>query len=364
MQQRRRTPPRPPQRRPEEPLPEEIQKLLKQRSVEAASRLQEIAQGKDPALARAARRALLALKQGGIEPPVRQTTPALGAPRLSGSVRARMSSVGEAGSRMLIFVREDLYGGSPTSVHFLINEERGVLDVFGAKMPLRELEEKISKLRDAEDSLLVEVPVDYARQLLQEAAKRNAETRTLLPEGYGRWVSLVGPAERVYDRPLVYDYLDADQVRTDPSIPHDPDRLFELPVLRAWFLDAEETLPWVEKFIDSQQTRLILDKLMLARRGDKVIEEATDALLATPRLGLYKRRLEESALIFHLAGQSDAAKQALYHAVTLNNGQQPHQCPFAVALTRRTIGALIAVMAKEMEQEQRAQEEGSRVERI
>jgi len=363
MRQKSRSRPHRTEARPAEAVPPEVAELLTQRSVEAAERLQEIAEGSDRTVAKAARRALYTLKLAGIEPPEREVTATLSViPAPTVAHRALMSNVGGTGSRMLLFLRDDPYGGSPLLLSFLVNDEQGLVDLAGRKMPRRELDEFLEEWRAREGSLLIEVPVDYARHALQTAVRQNVRSREPIPEGYSEWFQYVGPPENDYPRPLIYDYLDAETVRKDLSISHDPDHLFEYPLFQGWFLDIEEIGPWADRFAESQQSRLILDRIHLARRGDQVLEEAADALLGGSGVASYRRRLEENALVLHLAGKTEAAREALYHALTLEGDRPPHTYPFALALVRRSVNVLLAMEAKE--EEKRERESPGLIERI
>lgn len=354
MRQRSHPKPRRGESRTAEAAPPEVAALLEQGSMEAAVRLREIAEGEDRAAGKAARRALYVLKQAGIEPPARGMAVAspLVAP-VSLAQRALMTNVGGTGSRMLFFLRDDPYGGSPFVISFLVNDEQGVVDLFGRKMPRRELDEFLDHWRSKEGNVLADVPVDYARHALQAAVQRNTQARHPIPEGYSEWARYVGSPERDYPRSLVYDYLDAETVRTDLSISHDPNRLLESPFFQGWLLDMEDVGPWADRFAESQKSRLILDKLQLTRRGDRVIEEAADALLGGGGVANYRQRLEESALVLHLAEPTEAAKEALYQALTLEGDRPPHTYPFALALVRRSIGVLLAMEAEKEEERER-----------
>jgi hypothetical protein len=345
-------------------LPAEVAALKAQGDTEAAARLRDLAASEDRALAKAARRALYTLKQAGIEPPPTSAMPAPppAAPRPNIARQAFATSVDGSGAQMLIFLQDDPYGGSPWMAQFVVHYGQGLKGVGGRKMPRREVEELLDQMREKEDDLVVEIPVDYARHLLQEAVARNIETRRPLPDRYTEVAPRAGTPERDYPRPLIYDHLDVEAVRRDLSIFHEPERLFEQRFFQGWFLDLDTARPWADRFVESQHTRLHLEPYQLSQRADRVVEQAADELLADQGLPDWRRRLEENALVLHLSGRTDEAKQALCQALTLTKNLPPHTVSFARALTRRTIEAILALQEEKEDDEE--DEEPGLIERI
>jgi len=107
--------------------------------------------------------------------------------------------------------------------------------------------------------------------------------------------------------------------------------------------------PWMDKYVEAFNSNLALDKSQLKQRADKVIDEAADALLADGGASTYRRLLEETALVLHVSGDDETARQALFHAMSLDDAQAPHSNAFLRALTARTIFVLIALYARDQD---------------
>lgn len=340
----------------ESPL-QEVERLTAERGEQAAVRLAEIAASPDKAVSKAARRGLFLLKQAGIEPPaVPAASPpssAPPAPRLAN--QAYVTNPDNSGNQMLLFVQEDPWGGSPWLLTFLTSYVAGLKDLGASKLSRREIAESLDDLRSRPGRLVVEVPVDYARWLLQQAVEINRKESLPIPQGYTEDLKRVGLPEKTYEHPLVYDFLDADQVRADQSFSHDPEKLFDHDPFKIWLINLQVIAPWVRKYAEAFETSLALDEAQLKQRGDKVIDEAADALLAESGAGVYRRLLEEAALALHLGGDETTARQALFHALSLAEGGPPHENPFLRTLTARSIFILIALMAEEEEARARAE---------
>ncbi len=343
---------------------DEVAALLAQGDVAAAERLRELSNSPHRPVAKEARRALFRLKQAGVEPPAAQpAAPARIEPGAVTAHRAYMTNVGGNGRRLLLFVRNDPHGGSPFLITALVGDEEGLVDIAGGKKPRREVEERIEQLRRRENHVTAEVPVDYARHVLQEAVRQSGELRRPLPQGYSRWTAYIGESETTYDSPLVFDYIDVEQLKNDLSISRKPEDLFQKKPFEGWILDPQEVEPWEVNFFETQQTRLALDQAQLAQRGDRVIDEATDALMAGGKVALWRGRLTETALVLALADRMEDAKQALYQTLSMQDDLIPHDVPFARALVHRAIFVVIALKARE-EEEQEEQASSGLIERV
>ena len=120
---------------------------------------------------------------------------------------------------------------------YAVGADRGVL-------ARREIEERLNVLR-AEDRFAVpETPLDYARFVIRQASDVSASQRGRIPEGFTLWASRIGPPEREYPTPPVYEVISRDEVLADLSISRDPAKLLEQPPFRGWLIDFEQLLPW------------------------------------------------------------------------------------------------------------------------
>jgi len=337
----------------EDPLAE-VERLSVVHEVASAARLAELAASSDKAVSKAARRGLYRLRQAGIEPPSAPTPVPAAVPAQQLASKAYVTNPDGNGSQMLLFIQDVALGGSPWLLTFLINYGTGLKDLGASRLSRREINESLEGMRARPGRIVVEAPVDYARWLLQQAVAINRRESLPIPQGYAEDLKRVGLPEREYEQPLIYERLDAEQVREDPSVSHDPDKLFESDLLKPWLINLRVIAPWVEKYAEAFNTQLALDEAQLKQRGDKVIDEAADALLAENGAAVYRRLLEEAALTLSINGGDALAKQALYHALSLTDGQSPHENPFLRALTARSIFVLIALYARDQEELERA----------
>ncbi|HXG25154.1 MAG TPA: hypothetical protein VNJ09_11405 [Chthonomonadales bacterium] len=319
-------------------MPSEVAALVEQADEAAAIQLAELAEGPDKAVAKAARRGLYMLKLAGIMPPPLpvQSQPFEQAPAIK--QHAEMTTMDGGGNRMLLFLRDDPYGGSPKVATFLLHTRRGIKDAGISKIPRRKLDEFIQKLNESGHTTHAVIPLDYARHVLKKAA----EITRLLPDGATQVIQEVGPPDAEYPRPLIYEYLNPDLLKEDFSFSREPQRMFESLFFKTWLLEPDVVVPWAEKLRESQETRLVLNESQLMQRAERIIDDATDAVFDKSTREDYRYRLEETALVLYLADRKEEAKEALYHALSLRDGIPPHAIPFARHITRRTLMAIIA----------------------
>lgn len=338
-------------------LPPEVAALVAQGDEQAVGKLAALAAGPDRATAKAARRGLYLLKQAGVAVPTEAAAVPNAAARSTAAQQGFLSNPDGNGGQMLVFVQEDPHGGSPWLITFLVNFSLGLRDLGGNKMSRREIAQSFEEMRAKPNRYLVEVPVDYARQRLQEAVAHNREDSRPIPQGYAALLERVGLPERTWERSLVYDYMDADAVRADQSYSRDPDKLFEDDLFRGWLINLQSVAPWLERLYEAYQSPLALDENQKRQRDERIIDEAADDLLADGGAAIYRKLLEETALVLHLAGREELARQALFHALSMEDDKSPHEVPFLRALASRSIYVLAAIYAREEEQREQREKE-------
>lgn len=328
-------------------LPQEMSALLEQGDAAAADRLQEIGAGAG-AEAKAARRALYLLKQRGIEPsappPSAQTEPAAPAP--TAEIKGFLTNVSGSASQMAFFEEVGPYGGSPTFHFFLTNFTTGLEDITTRRIPRREVAEVLDRLKRGEGGVVVEAPADYVRHLVRQAADRIQAEGGRLPQGYAEAMRRVGQAEQTYDRSLVYDSISPETLAEDLSFSREPESFFQAVMFRSWFLGMEAVAQWEERYFDAVQSKFAVDQAQREALGDKVIEEAADALLDAKALRALRRALEEQATVMQLAGKTPEAKQALFHALSIDPEQPAHTNPFVTFYVKRSIFVVMAYKAE------------------
>lgn len=332
-----------------------IQTLLTEATPDAAVALRDIADATtDKETRKAARRALYRLSQSGIVPPetAARTATAATLTRDVEPMRAFASAFDGAGNRMLALVLPDPDGGSPIFFQVLINDEAGAKDFLDTRVPRRDLEELIAgfERRFGPEMALAEIEADYGKGLLAQAREINRRLGIPTPRGFLAWLPRVGDPEREYTEPPVWQRISREEVRADQSYPRDPTALFDLPWFSPWFLLVEEVFPWVQAWEQAEQSLVVLSDAVKEERRQKVVTEAVQARMTPEMRALYTDRLEGSADILQRRSEEQAARQALYHALSLADNGPVEQVPFARALVERTLEAAVAMLKERQQQ--------------
>lgn len=332
----------------------DIDDLFKQATPQSAAQLRDIAEtAPDKELRKAAKRALYLLSQKHILPLPRETHSevSVSTPEQPDPLRAFASAYDGAGNRLLIFLVPQPDGGSPLLTNILINDEVGVRDYGGKRVPRREVATQLAAMEQGMERglAIAEVDPDYGRFLLAEARSIHQQQGTMTPKGFLELLPLVGPPRQEYEQPAIYDAFTPEEILGDQSFPHSPEKLFEATWLEPWFLDVDDVTPWLYRYMQAMESPIELPESAKAERKEKSLTEATEALL-TPRVrGLYIRRLEETADVLRRRNETETARMALYHAQQLAEDRPVSEVPFARVLVERSWGAAFYMLQEEAE---------------
>jgi hypothetical protein len=259
-----------------------------------------------------------------------------------------LTNVSGNASQMAFFEEHDPYGGAPMFHFFLTNFANGLEEVTSRRIPRREFPGVMERLKRGEGGLVVSAPADYVRRLVWQAADLLVEQGGRLPQGYTEAMRRIGPADPAHDRPLIYGSVDPQSLEGDLSFSREPEQFFQSPWFRSWFLAMRAVVDWEEKYFAAIQSRFAVDQAQRETLGDKVLEEAADDLLDGAALKALRTSLEEQASVLHLAGLEAEAKQALFHALSIDPDKPARTNPFVLFYIKRSI---FVVMAYKAEQE-------------
>ena len=316
------------------------------RSQAAANALDEIARSApDRTVQKAARRSLYRLASQGIQPDAQApAAPATIVSREATLYRAVASAYDGTGTRTIWFAAERPLG-SIYAVYLVVNDLNGLVEMNVRDTTRKRFAEDESGMRGRDPMAWVELPLDYARQLVQEAADTAQQNGRLIPEGYARWASLIADPDEPFKEALIYKQISGFEVRVHPTLESETPQLFEQAEVEPWFFRPEVMAKWVRQLTEPMSARALLMAETDQQRAERVLRDAAKELF-TPRVrhGL-KRRLEETAYVFAQSDRLVDARRAVAAAVTIEEERplQPPQ-PFLRALLERSFR--IAVMVE------------------
>ncbi len=287
---------------------------------------------------KAARRSLYRLASQGIKPEkVAETTTATVGSRAATIYRVIASAYDGSGSRAIWFGAERPLGGIYL-IAVMLNDLEGLVDVTVRDTTRKRFAELEESRRAQDPTAWVELPHDYAKQLVQEAASVSREAHRPIPPAFVMWSDVIDNPDEPFGQALIYREISAIEVRLHPTLVDESPRLFEQPEIEPWFDPPSATRRWVRQLTESTATRLILTPESPQDRQERIIREAAKELYPPKVLKGLRRRLEETAYIFQRTGREVEARRAVAAAVTIEDLRplQPLH-PFIRALAVRSL---------------------------
>lgn len=317
------------------------------RNETAATSLRRVSDAtSDRHVRKAARRELHKLATLGITARAAGAAPRLARGAPSPAYMTLASPIDGLGNRAIWFGFRS--GPDLQLLSLLVNDGMGIKDTFFQELALSRFERQVRDLTQDQEMPWIELPVDYCRQLVEEAHAINAVSRTPLPMEYMAWRERIGPPERRYEQPLIYDVINAAEIRWDPRYLDSSDHLFNLEMFRIWVLDREEMAEYAREIMVGQQSGLLLAGRDPEASRRLVEDRAIQKLFDSRRRPLYRRRLEEMAYLLWKLDRTLQARQALAAAMAL---EPPDRSlldhPFVRALVRLSLDVLVVEAREE-----------------
>jgi predicted RNA-binding Zn ribbon-like protein len=253
------------------------------------------------------------------------------------------------GSRSMWFGAERPLGGIYL-VAVVLNDVDGLVDCAGRDTTRKRFAEQEATMREKDITAWVELPNDYARQLVLEGVDLAQASGQLLPPGYAMWADLIGNPAEPFSQALVYAEISAFETRMHPTLEGETPRLFTQPEVESWFFRPEEVQKWLHQLAEPPGSRLLVTPESEQDRVERVMREAVKELLPPARRAGLKRRLEETAYIFLRTDRMADARRAVQAAATIEEERPlrpPH--PFLRALMERSLRIALEVERSDFE---------------
>jgi len=319
------------------------------RSESAAALLRNIDRPDAPkAVVKAARRALHRLRSQGVAaeevaPPAPAEVGLIGGRRILAAMMTPVDSKG--GQFFALYVSAPLSG--PEFVQIIANDVDGIKETGIAPIRRRELAQHLEEMREA-GMVLIDAPAEYVLFRVRQFEAINQARGTPLPFKYHLCRELFHMPGPEYERPLIYEEIDAEAVRSDPSLPGRVAELFETRKFEGWFLPLEEIKPFALRVIEAGESPLVLSDAAKEERLERVLREAADELFNPELRAKYKRRLEENAYVLLRSDRAELAGVALACAMELApDGPPSHRILFVQEIVKRSIALFVAQEERE-----------------
>jgi len=315
------------------------------REAAAADALDQLARSSpDRVVQKAARRFLHRLSSQGVRPSPAAPRAVAGVGGRSATLyRAIASSFDGTGTRSLWLAAERPLGGI-YMIATAIDDVGGLTDCVGRDTTRKRFAEQEQTMRDKDPMAWVELPLDYARQLIGEAVETSRSAGSGVPSGYVVWAEMIGAPSEPFREALIYAEISAFEARMHPTLEAEGPRLFEQPEIEPWFFPPEQVRKWVQQLTESATSRLILTPESEGERQQRLVKEAMGELLPPRERRGLRRRLEETAYIFQRTDRQTDARRAVAAAATIEEVRPLRPAhPFLRALVERSFRIALEV---------------------
>jgi len=332
------------------PLPAVVEALSIMATPAAATLLTQIAAKTGvKEVQKAARRALYRLKTMGVETdsglPQEPRKSVLEVPRLP-VVVALASQIDFDGNRALYLARRRPFSGL-IFVSLIVSDQRGVLDCNAFPVTKKDLSRIVTDIQ-ADDRLThVELPADYAQQLVEEAYQRNLSSGTPVPQEFQALRDLIGMPEAPWEQGPIYHVISPEEIRGQPTWLALSGHLLEVKEFQGWHLPPEVLQKYREEVKHTAESPIIVSQATQQERIEAVQKRSLREIFPPDVCARYRSRLDEMAYLLWQTKRLDEAKRALAAAVALQGEEvDAAEHPFLRALFTRSVE-----MAEALEQQ-------------
>ncbi len=339
-----------------------IDLISEEESEEAVAALRGIAErgsGGDKETIKRARRALYRLRERGMVLAVEEERADISVAADELGEQAYSTAIDTFGGRLLVLAVPSLV--DILVCHGGVDDSGGLLDFTAAEMSRGQFRKHLKGLREEIEasgggdrtSTLYQIDPDRCRWLLEEAYILSLEVGALIPEQYKALRYRLRPPDG-YDPAAALGrsmQVGEDDVR---SVSSRVEEIFSVPEVGIWMVDRETLLPFVNRFLELADSKLVLDEQQRRQRLDDALAEFTSEYFDGGRLARMSRRLQETAYLLSLGGEREGRAGRMDEAVRLaalaaditgSSFLKPH--PFLVAFMTRSVLGIIHALRKE-----------------
>jgi hypothetical protein len=228
-------------------------------------------------------------------------------------------------------------------IHGVVSDREGIIDFSQEEMKRKEFRTFFKEVKEKNPFPIVEIEPSYVACLFAQAYQLNLEKKGASPQGYLQAKSEIERIKRDYAKPLIYSYLQADEIAGDDRLLRKGGDLLKADVFSSWRIEEEDIRSYVDDVREAEESKIVLNPGQKEVRFQAIFEKALTELFSGERRFLYQRRLEEMAYVLFKLGKEEAAKISLAVAMDLEKPLNPIQpSPFLFQLVTKSILSLLA----------------------
>jgi hypothetical protein len=224
----------------------------------------------------------------------------------------------------------------------VISDTKGLMDFSGKEMTRKGFRSFFEEIREKSPFPLVGMEPSYVGFLFSQFYRLSLEKKGTLPQDYSRLKNEIEGVKKDYEKPLIYSFLQADEMARDEPILQRGGELLKADVIQTWMVEEGQIRPYANEIQEAEESKIVLNQTQKEARFQRIYQKALMEIFGEERRSLYQRRLEEMAYIFFKLDKIEEAKISLATAIDLEKPIHPIQPnPFLFQLVIKSIFALL-----------------------
>jgi hypothetical protein len=190
---------------------------------------------------------------------------------------------------------------------------------------------------------MVDMEPSYVALLFTQAHQRSLEKKEISSQDYLRAKLEIESIKKEYMKPLVYSYLQIDEMAGDDRMLKKGGDLLKVDIFHSWRIEEDLIRSFADEVWNAEESKIVLNPTQKEARFQGIYQKALTDLYSGERKFLYQRRLEEMAYVLFKLGKEEEAKICLSVAMDLEKPLNPIQPnPFLFQLVTKSIFSLLA----------------------
>jgi hypothetical protein len=227
-------------------------------------------------------------------------------------------------------------------MHGIVSDREGIVDFSQEEMTRKGFRSFFEEVKEKNPFPIVEIEPSYVACLFAQAYQLNLEKKGASPQGYLQVKSEIERIKKDYTKPLIYSYLQADDIAGDDRLLRKGADLLKTDIFSSWRIEEKQIRPYADEVWEAEQSKIVLNPGQKEVRFQGIYQRALTELFSGEGKFLYQRRLEEMAYVLFKLRREEEAKISLSVAMDLEKPLNPIQPnPFLFQLVIKSIFSLL-----------------------
>jgi hypothetical protein len=225
----------------------------------------------------------------------------------------------------------------------IVSDIQGLVDFSQDEMTRKRFRSFFEEVQEKNPFPMVDMEPSYVALLFTQAHQRSLEKKEISSQDYLRAKLEIESIKKEYMKPLVYSYLQIDEMAGDDRMLKKGGDLLKVDIFHSWRIEEDLIRPFADEVWNAEESKIVLNPTQKEARFQGIYQKALTDLFSGERKFLYQRRLEEMAYVLFKLGKEEEAKICLSVAMDLEKPLNPIQPnPFLFQLVTKSIFSLLA----------------------